>query len=301
MKKFLKNQKGVTGADAVVAVAITVLFAGIIFTLAYNIYITTNSLKRSSQALSYITSTFEYVATQYYDDVTNTNIEKYINSLDTNKVSITNNTPYIAEVTVTNYNKTEGNEEKLDLVKEIKMSVTYKLGDKEQKIEMTTAKSREKLQVPNSPDLDLIETEEGQNEYAIKYESGIWKIADINDASWYNYNNGIWGTVLVTSEEKTIGDIIKKEENNNIYIWVPRFAYDENDGSNIEFLYKNTNNQIIDNEGTTKIEPTQLTTPEIFSNENGIWIEKENLTQEPYTYFENKYKLDTTKYEGKLW
>lgn len=308
MKNFLKNQKGVTGADAILAVAIAVLFAGIIVTLAYNIYITTNSLKRSSQALSYITSTFEYVATQYYDDITKDNIEKYINgneeenivALDEGTLSTANTTPYKAEVTVTNYNETEGNETKLDLVKEITMSITYKLGEKEQKIEMKTAKSREKFENPNRPDLDLLILEGNNYKYPIKYVEGQWKIATINDADWYNYNDGIWATVLVTKEQKVVGDIVTKDDG-TIYLWIPRFAYSTEDTTNIEFLYKNTDNQIIDNDGITKIEATQLITPTIFLKKSGLWIEEENLTEEPYTYFQNKYVLNTTKYEGKLW
>ena len=78
MKKFLRSNKGITGADALLAVALATLFAGIIATLAYNIYATSSSLKRSSQALEYITSTFEYVANQYYDGVTEKNIKNYI-------------------------------------------------------------------------------------------------------------------------------------------------------------------------------------------------------------------------------
>lgn len=298
MNKFLKNQKGVTGADAILAVAIAVLFAGIIVTLAYNIYITTNSLKRSSQALSYITSTFEYVATQYYDDITETKIKEYINLLDTSNVSTENTTPYKAQVTVINYNETEGNEEKLDLVKEITMSITYKLGEKEQKIKMKTAKSREKFENPNRPDLDLLNLE--KNKYPIKYVEGQWKIATINDADWYNYDDGIWATVLVTEEQKVIGDIVTKDDG-TIHLWIPRFAYNTEDTTNIEFLYKNTDNQIIDNDGITKIEATQLITPTIFLKKSGVWIEEENLTEEPYTYFQNKYVLDTAKYSGKLW
>ena len=82
MKRFLKSNKGITGADAVLGVALAILFSGIIATLSYNIYVTSSSLKRSSKALEYITSTFEYVATQYYDNVTEDNIKEYINNLD---------------------------------------------------------------------------------------------------------------------------------------------------------------------------------------------------------------------------
>ena len=152
MKRFLKSNKGITGADAVLGVALAILFSGIIATLSYNIYVTSSSLKRSSKALEYITSTFEYVATQYYDNVTEDNIKEYINNLD-EKISTNEGKPYKAQVSVTKYNQIEGNTDKLDLVKEITMSVTYKLGDKDQTIEIKTAKSREKLEVPNKPNV----------------------------------------------------------------------------------------------------------------------------------------------------
>lgn len=317
MNKFLKNQKGVTGADAILAVAIAVLFAGIIVTLAYNIYITTNSLKRSSQALSYITSTFEYVATQYYDDVTEDNIEKYINgkeeeditALDEGKLStVDTTTPYKAQVTVTNYNETDEN--KLDLVKEITMSVTYKLGEKEQKIEMKTAKSREKFENPNRPDLDLLNEE--KNKYPIKYVEGQWKIATINDADWYNYDDGIWATVLVTEEQKVIGDIVTKDDG-TIYLWIPRFEYNPNPqnetGYKVNFLYKNTEKIITKGgNGETMLEGREFgqinDSIPFTGNVTGVWILESQLDDDPYLYFNNtecKYHLNSKIYEGKLW
>ena len=104
MKRFLKSNKGITGADAVLGVALAILFSGIIATLSYNIYVTSSSLKRSSKALEYITSTFEYVATQYYDNVTEDNIKEYINNLD-EKISTNEGKPYKAQVSVTKYNQ----------------------------------------------------------------------------------------------------------------------------------------------------------------------------------------------------
>lgn len=311
MKNFLRSDKGITGADALLAVALATLFSGIIATLAYNIYATSNSLKRSSQALEYVTSTFEYVANQYYDDITEDSIKEYINTLDANISTQGSNTKYKAQVSVINYNQTEGNEDKLDLVKEITMSVTYKLGNKDQKIEMKTVKAREKLEVPNKPDLDLIEIGEGTYyKYPIKYSNGTWKITTINDAEWYNYDNGMWATVLVSDKEMTVGDIVT-ELNENIRLWVPRFKYTENsnNGTNyiVNFLYKNTNEQIVNENGKTKIDKGELgETPDNFTNGEikltGIWIEKESLQTNPYLYLNNsKYKLDETKYNGKLW
>lgn len=311
MKRFLKSNKGITGADAVLGVALAILFSGIIATLSYNIYVTSSSLKRSSKALEYITSTFEYVATQYYDNVTEDNIKEYINNLD-EKISTNGGKPYKAQVSVTKYNQIEGNTDKLDLVKEITMSVTYKLGDKDQTIEIKTAKSREKLEVPNKPDLDKIAITEGQYIYPIKYVNENWKVTSKDDTNWYDYNRGLWGTVVVTTTQKSIGDVITYADG-TIYLWVPRFEYTPNPNSEdkyvVNFLYKNTNKRIVVKEGITKIEDRELKSVkdsipnEFIQNENtGVWITKGDLSHDPYLFLnKSKYKLDDAKYSGKLW
>lgn len=313
MKRFLKSNKGITGADAVLGVALAILFSGIIATLSYNIYVTSSSLKRSSKALEYITSTFEYVATQYYDNVTEDNIKEYINNLD-EKISTNEGKPYKAQVSVTKYNQIEGNTDKLDLVKEITMSVTYKLGDKDQTIEIKTAKSREKLEVPNKPNLDKLAITERQYIYPIKYVNENWKVTSKDDTNWYDYNRGLWGTVVVTTTQKSIGDVITKTDG-TIYLWVPRFEYTPNPNSESEdkfvvnFLYKNTNKRIVVKEGITRIEDRELKSVkdsipnEFIQNENtGVWITKGDLSHDPYLFLnKSKYKLDDAKYSGKLW
>ena len=311
MKRFLKSNKGITGADAVLGVALAILFSGIIATLSYNIYVTSSSLKRSSKALEYITSTFEYVATQYYDNVTEDNIKEYINNLD-EKISTNEGKPYKAQVSVTKYNQIEGNTDKLDLVKEITMSVTYKLEDKDQTIEIKTAKSREKLEVPNKPNLDKLAITERQYIYPIKYVNENWKVTSKDDTNWYDYNRGLWGTVVVTTTQKSIGDVITKTDG-TIYLWVPRFEYSPNPNSEdkyvVNFLYKNTNKRIVVKEGITRIEDRELKSVkdsipnEFIQNENtGVWITKGDLSHDPYLFLnKSKYKLDDAKYSGKLW
>ena len=306
MKRFLKSNKGITGADAVLGVALAILFSGIIATLSYNIYVTSSSLKRSSKALEYITSTFEYVATQYYDNVTEDNIKNYISTKLDRKISINEGTPYKAQVSVTNYNQMEGNTDKLDLVKEITMSVTYKLGDKDQTIEIKTAKSREKLEVPNKPDLDKIAITEGQYIYPIKYANNRWQVVS-DDTNWYNYENGVWASVLIAKTQKQIGDSVA-EEDGTIKLWIPRFAYLSSDDSSVEFLYKNTNKKIEVKNEITEIK--EKTTGSIVNDEafnpasgslTGIWVTKEDLTSQPYSILnESKYKLTTDIYNN-LW
>ena len=241
MKKFLKNNKGLTGADALLAVALIVLFSGIIATISYNIYIATSSLKRSSKATEYITNVFEHAKKEYYDDVTEEKLVEYFNTnfkdkkteafVSNDEQLNTSDKPYIIKISVTSYNATENNEEKLDLVKEIEVNVKYKLGNKTKDINMKTAKARETLETPNKPDLSQITTSQGEYVYPIKYANNRWQVVS-DDTNWYNYENGVWASVLIAKTQKQIGDSVA-EEDGTIKLWIPRFAYLSSDDSSI--------------------------------------------------------------------
>lgn len=152
MRNKLKEQKGFAASDALIAVLVIILFSGLIATISYNIYISNSSIKRMSKATSYIVDLFEYIDKINYEDVTKQKLTSYFNNkyyvgdkpevklLETDE-SVT--TPYKATIEIVKYNETEGNTEKLDLVQEITMTVTYKLGNKEQNITMTRNKTKE--------------------------------------------------------------------------------------------------------------------------------------------------------------
>lgn len=162
MKKFLKNNKGLTGADAILAIALIILFSGIIATISYNIYITSNSLKRSSQAIEYITSIFENAKKMDYGDVTKEKLVQEFNGDYYDKACVyysegedeKDDKPYKVKISVEKYNEQEENKDKKDLIKEIKVTVKYKLGTKEQTIEMKTVKTKEAESGINSNTLE---------------------------------------------------------------------------------------------------------------------------------------------------
>ena len=52
MKRFLKSNKGITGADAVLGVALAILFSGIIATLSPNLYVTDIVISFTKSSLS---------------------------------------------------------------------------------------------------------------------------------------------------------------------------------------------------------------------------------------------------------
>lgn len=159
-KERLKAQNGFAASDALIAILIIALFSGLIATISYNIFLSNSSIKRMSMATEYIVDLFEYIDKSYYDDVTKDNLVKYFNGKyyykedgvtpkEDAKVKLKEqneniDTPFKAEINIVKYNETEGNTDKLDIVQEITMTVTYNLANKEQKVEMTTTKVREK-------------------------------------------------------------------------------------------------------------------------------------------------------------
>lgn len=151
--KILEEQRGFTGSDALIAVLIISLFAGLIATISYNIYLSNSSVKRMSKASSYIIDVFEYIDKINYDKIGEEELISYFNNkyyYEQDGTTVKNdaevkmkekqeediNTPYKAEINIIKYNQTKENTDKLDLVQEITMKVRYMLGNKEQTIEM---------------------------------------------------------------------------------------------------------------------------------------------------------------------
>lgn len=313
--KNLKKSNGFAASDGLIAVLIIVLFSGLITTIIYNIYLSNASIKRMSIATEYITTVFEYLDKAYYDDIYVDGLATYIDGKQkddnkdifdksVNKVIISSNNgdgqknitesedpQYTIEMKIDYYNETEGNQEKLDLVKKLTVAVSYKLGNKDQKIEMSRIKSRENLITPNRPDFSLLNLEDEENAYPIKKVDDKWQVCDEKDINWYNYENGYFATIVVSKEMLPIGEKIiinDFKDAGNMYIWIPRFAYDTTD---IKFLYSNTNNYIKYAEGSVKysvlsgIENSSFKVLQVFETEEqdnvGIWI-KDELSSEAY-------------------
>ena len=71
-KNKLNREAGISTADALIAIGIIALFAGIIATLSYNMHLATVSTNRISRATHYIVSMFEYVEkTDFPDGIDN--------------------------------------------------------------------------------------------------------------------------------------------------------------------------------------------------------------------------------------
>ena len=129
-KRNLKNSDGFVASDAIMAIIIITIFTAIIATLAYNIYLSNSSLKRMSKANNYIIDIFEYVDKLYYEEVTEEKLITYLNEkYNSSGVKAVNDentdveTPFKIIIKVQKYNELEGNEGKLDLLKEVTATV----------------------------------------------------------------------------------------------------------------------------------------------------------------------------------
>lgn len=170
--KNLKKSNGFAASDALISILIITLFTGIIASLLYNIYLSNASLKRMSKANGYIVDVFEYIDKAYYDEVSENDLilyfnNKYYSNEDAEVVAEKDedtlvekygDMPFKVIIDLKSYSEIEGNPdtEELDLVKEITMTVKYKLGNKDQELTIKRIKSREKLSKINRPDLNLL-------------------------------------------------------------------------------------------------------------------------------------------------
>lgn len=127
----IKKNKGFTTADIAIGIIIIVIFIGIITTLFYNFYLTTSAKNRNAIALNYVIDIIEEAKIMKYDEVAQESIETLITNLDIPK-------SYTITAELQKYNETEGNLEKLDLIKILKVNVEYSIGNKNEKIEIST-------------------------------------------------------------------------------------------------------------------------------------------------------------------
>lgn len=131
----IKQNKGFTAQDIVISIIIIVIFVSIITTLFYNFYLSTSAKNRNAIALNCIIDLIEEAKMLKYDQLDQTKIEELLGTLKLNK-TIPNG--YEVTVELQKYNELEGNTDKKDLIKILKVKVQYLVGQKTEKIEIST-------------------------------------------------------------------------------------------------------------------------------------------------------------------
>lgn len=142
---LVKNEKGLTGVDITISIVVMTIFMAMIANLIVNIKLKNQDIKRKSTATSYAVQEIEKIKAQGY-------INDYdsmgINSEETLKdEDIYNNSEfsgYHKKVTIKDYVLVINNNTKTkDIVKEITVEISYKLGSKDKKIVISTYVSKE--------------------------------------------------------------------------------------------------------------------------------------------------------------
>lgn len=133
IKINIKSNSGFTMADLVAALTIFALFATIISTLMYSAFKTNLQVKMSGASIHYAMQILEDIDKMPYENVKNGMESSYIN-----KFSIPS--AFTISIDVFDYN--EGNS-KEDLIKKVKLTMTYEFSDDTESIVINKLKVKE--------------------------------------------------------------------------------------------------------------------------------------------------------------
>lgn len=261
--EYLKKNGGFTGIDIAMAILIITVFMSVISSLYINLYITNVDILRKEKAIGYATSILEKIDELYYSEVNSENFKVIKNSNGSESIAGINiDRGYNASINIVTYDPDNIN---IDVVKNIDLKITYEVGNKEKSIEFTKIKERENIFIPNIPDLK-------SEMVAVKYNSNDELIqTNFSDSSWYDYSDKRWAMAVMKNMVLSNG---KVNDNADIYIWIPRFAYM---GNNVEFIYGKGNKTVDKNGSLINISSDYVIPSEFSNDELGIWINIDEL------------------------
>lgn len=317
MKKKLTSQKGYTGIDVAIAIAILIIFTAVISTIFLNIYLQHADAQRNATATSYLTTIAELIDRTYYQDInfddtgSYSNIVNRVASLfnstatvdveriaatadEDEKMVFTGSNGYTITLSINQFSPEGSGGTGQDLVKTVKVKVSYKSGSMTKNVKIEKIKSREMLITPNKPVI-------GKNMVAVKYVitdeiagTGYWQITSKEDSVWYSYENKNWAKAMLLDDLVVEGGIIVNEENKDnlvgkkvisegeIFEWIPKFAYNSTTGE-LLFAYSTTDNYVKHEDiyGTLAAMPADYNRTEMnsaFQAGTGFWVAKSDYS-----------------------
>lgn len=134
----IKQNKGIGLSDAIIAIAIFMIFTGIIVSISYNVYIQSNFVKRNEQATNYVVEVFEYAQSMVFENINSQNLVDYINNKYENAKAIegiySDDSESLGAYTIfINVSNKYPN-----YINQIDITVMYKLGRKNKTVSMST-------------------------------------------------------------------------------------------------------------------------------------------------------------------
>lgn len=132
-KQAIKSNSGFTMTDLVIALIIFLIFSGLVATAFYASYVTNSKIKITASATNYSIQILEDI-----DKITYGEVQNGMESMYRQKFSIPEG--YNLKIEVTNYN--DGND-KEDLIKNVKLTIEYKITGDTEKIIINKIKVKE--------------------------------------------------------------------------------------------------------------------------------------------------------------
>lgn len=131
----IKQNKGITMVDLVIALAIISIMVGVVGNLFYQSFYYSTSITRTAYATSYAINAIEWIEKMPYEEVDSSLNEKVKQALNIPADS------YQIDITVENYK--DKNPLKEDIIKIIKVTVKYIFNEKEESFSLKKLKIKE--------------------------------------------------------------------------------------------------------------------------------------------------------------
>ena len=271
----LKSEKGATGSDIIFAITAIVLSIAVVSMIYVNTTLQSRNVTRTAGATRIATNILENIEKMSYTDfeaeymrVKGADPITIIISNYMTYPSLTNTTAFNTKIprgyTVyiygePNFGSHESTTEQFDLVRDIKLTVVFQVGDMEKVVDFSTSKKREIVNEVNEPVTTILVsqgiTDNGDKKfYPIKYseDAKSYIRTSGDDPEWYNYPNKKWAMVIVSTENEEElfdlnGKLIALSSKYKKYAWIPKYFYSENGtGQQIsEFAYQSSSDKAI--------------------------------------------------------
>lgn len=280
----LNSQKGLTGADIVLALLIIVTTVGVIAMVYVNLVIRSREVDRKTGATRISTNIVENMSQKYYDEITS-----HLNILSTQGIATKQESTYtIAGGTnvkvfetkvpkgyqvVINCKNSYGEQSSgYDLVKKATVTVHYTVDGQNKKVSLDKVFEREIIRECNSPNFSEeyirpilganveyeLYTPDSKNQIAkkiicpIRYnkQTKHYEIITNTTGLWYSYSNKQWARILVLDPGQVETTITNEmAQGSNSYVWIPRFGVESGKDliGGTFFKYKATDYAILSN------------------------------------------------------
>lgn len=129
---MLKNKNGFTGIDVAISLLAIIIFTSVILALMYNVRLENLKIQAKSVANIYLIETLENIGIAKYDDVTENNTNLIPQMPEAYQVTLN-----IINISQEDTSKTD------DIIKKVKATISYKIGNKTYTQEVERLKVKE--------------------------------------------------------------------------------------------------------------------------------------------------------------